>query len=237
MNTVAIPASPPNAAAAPVFGSFLAELAGLVRAAHKRDADHVAAEGYRGRDAPVMVIPGFMASDRSTKRLRGTLTAAGYRAHGWSEGLNLGVTARRFDEVRHRVVALAEDSGAPVALVGWSLGGLYARELAKREPDAVRSVVTLGSPFSGNPRHNRVWRAYELIARHPVDRPPIDVILSEKPPVPTTALWSRRDGMIAPACAHGATGEADRAIELDCTHMTFPSARCSLKAVLEALAV
>ena len=124
----------------------------------------------------------------------------------------------------------------PVSLVGWSLGGLYARELAKRQPARVARVITLGSPFSGNARANNAWRLYEMLNDHPVDAPPIEVRTHEKPPVPTLAFWSRADGVVAPACARGLPGEADRAIELNCTHMGFMTADCALDAVLDALA-
>jgi hypothetical protein len=81
--------------------------------------------------------------------------------------------------------------------------------------------VTLGSPFSGDPRGNNVWRLYEWIAGHPVDDPPIKADLAEKPPVPTLACWSRRDGIVSIACARGLPHESDRRLELDCSHMGF----------------
>src|SRR3546814_3127353 len=87
--------------------------------------------------------------------------------------------------------------------------------------DLVAKVVTLGSPFSGDPRHNNVWRLYELVAGHRVDEPPLKVELGVKPPVPTLAIWSRRDGIVAPACARGTEGQRDREVELDCGHMGF----------------
>ena len=79
----------------------------------------------------------------------------------------------------------------------------------------------MGSPFSGDPRGNNVWRLYEWIAGHPVDDPPIKTDLAEKPPVPTLALWSRRDGIVSIRCARGLPRESDRQVELDCSHMGF----------------
>jgi pimeloyl-ACP methyl ester carboxylesterase len=111
--------------------------------------------------------------------------------------------------------------GRPVILVGWSLGGIFAREVAKLRPELVAKVVTLGTPFSGDPHANNAWRLYELVARHKVDSPPIAVNPAEKPPVPTLAIWSRRDGVVAPACARGGEGESDRQVEVDCSHMGF----------------
>jgi pimeloyl-ACP methyl ester carboxylesterase len=106
-------------------------------------------------------------------------------------------------------------------LVGWSLGGLFARELAKRQPDIVAGVITMGTPFSGSPHSNNLWRLYELVAGHRVDEPPIDTVLAEKPPVPTTAMWSPRDGVVHHRCACGKPGERDRAVALRCSHMGF----------------
>lgn len=168
---------------------------------------------------PVMVLPGFVATDRTTLGLQRALAAAGYRVAGWGLGINNGVRA----DTRDRIVANLEafGRGGKVILVGWSLGGVYAREVAKVRPDLVARVVTLGSPFSGNMRANNAWRLYELVAGHPVDRPPIDADLAAKPPVPTLAIWSRGDGVIAPAAARGQPHESDRQVELRCTHMGF----------------
>ena len=187
-----------------------------------------------GEGRPVMVIPGFLATDWSTVIMRRTLEDAGYRVHGWGLGMNLG--ARR--DLLERMEAQLERAArhGPVALIGWSLGGIYARELAKRQPDRVAKVITLGSPFSGDMRANNAWRLYELINDHKVDAPPIEVRVNEKPPVPTIAFWSRADGIVAPACARGKPHECDRSIELDCTHMGFMTAACAMQAVLDALA-
>lgn len=169
--------------------------------------------------APLMVIPGFLATDRTTLGLQRALAADGWRVAGWGLGLNRGVRPDTLDDMAAQVER--HGRGRKVVLVGWSLGGIYARELAKRRPDLVEKVVTLGSPFSGDPRGNNVWRLYELVAGHKVDAPPIEARVHEKPPVPTLALWSRRDGIVAVACARGEEGERDRHLELDCSHMGF----------------
>jgi pimeloyl-ACP methyl ester carboxylesterase len=187
-----------------------------------------------GNGRPVMVIPGFLASDFSTVVLRRTLRAAGYRAYGWGLGMNLGARTDLLDRMTGQLSRAARRG--PVTLVGWSLGGLYARELAKLHPDKVGKVITLGSPFSGDARANRAWRLYEFINDHKVDSPPLEVRVHEKPPVPTIAFWSRKDGIVAPACARGRPEECDHQIELDCTHMGFMTADCALDAVLEAIA-
>jgi hypothetical protein len=177
--------------------------------------------GPRGPvDGPkLMVIPGFVATDRTTLGLQRALAAAGWRVTGWDLGLNRGVEA----DTRERIVEkiLAFGGGEPVRLVGWSLGGVFAREVAKLRPDLVVWVATMGSPFSGDPRGNNVWRLYEWVAGHPVDDPPIETVLAKKPPVPALALWSRRDGIVSVACARGETNESDQQVELDCSHMGF----------------
>ncbi|MBW0006587.1 MAG: alpha/beta fold hydrolase [Sphingomonas sp.] len=167
---------------------------------------------------PALVIPGFVAHDRTTMALRRALAEAGWRVHGWELGLNLGVRADTVARLRKRLDEIGHHQ--PILVVGWSLGGLFARELARAVPDRVRAVVTLGSPFSGDPKQNNVWRLYQLIAGHKVDETPIPRI-TDKPPVPQLALWSRKDGLIAPRAARGLEHERDKAVELDCTHMAF----------------
>lgn len=168
---------------------------------------------------PLMVLPGFLATDRTTLGLQRALGGAGYRVDGWGLGLNRGASENILEKVAARVER--HGRGRPVILVGWSLGGILAREVAKLRPDLVVSVVTLGAPFSGDPHWTNAWRLYELVAGHKVDSPPVETRIAEKPPVPTLAIWSKRDGMIAPACARGREGESDRQVELDCGHMDF----------------
>jgi pimeloyl-ACP methyl ester carboxylesterase len=180
-----------------------------------------------------MVLPGFLATDRTTLGLQRALAAAGYRVSGWGLGINRGVRP----DILARIVARLEEfgGGEPVILVGWSLGGIYAREAAKLRPELVARVVTLGTPFSGDRRNNNVWRLYELVARHPVDRPPVAGDPAVKPPVPTLALWSRRDGLIAPAAARGEPGERDREQELDCRHMGYAVSGRAFPAIIAAI--
>jgi len=171
---------------------------------------------------PALVIPGFLATDRTTMALRKSLARAGFRVAGWGMGWNLGVKADTID----RLEACIGKMGAtePVLVVGWSLGGLFARELARQCPEKVRAVVTLGSPFSGDPHQNNIWPLYERIAGHKVDEPPIPRVL-EKPPVPSLAIWSRKDGIVAPRAAYGLEGERDEMVELHCAHMAFGVSR------------
>ena len=180
-----------------------------------------------------MVIPGFVATDRSTLGLQRALAAAGFRVSGWGLGWNLGARADTLERIAARIEA--SHSGRPVILIGWSLGGIYAREVAKLRPDLVARVVTLGAPFAGDPHANNVWRLYELIGRHPVDQPPLDVDIGTKPPVPTIACWSRRDGVVAPACARGFPDQSDRQVELDCSHMGFATSPRAWRGIIRLL--
>ena len=129
--------------------------------------------GPRGPEdgPPALVIPGFIANDRTTMELRRALAAGGWRVHPWGLGWNLGAKADTIERLEARLDAI--DDPRPVLVVGWSLGGVFARELARARPERVRAVVTLGSPFSGDPHANNVWRLYEWVARHKVDDPPI----------------------------------------------------------------
>ena len=177
--------------------------------------------GERGpaNGPPLMVIPGFLIDDHMTLGLQRAFARAGYRVTGWGMGLNRGAHRNLLKDIADRLEIFAK--GEPTILVGWSIGGLYAREVAKLRPDLVRSVFTMGSPFSGSLRANNAWRAYEWIAGHPVDRLPIDVDLPSKPPVSTYALWSPIDGVVAPASARGMPAESDERIEVRCRHMAF----------------
>ncbi len=146
-----------------------------------------------------------------------------------------GVTVDIMARIDARMVAVGIGPDRPAALIGWSLGGLIAREYAKHAPDRVSRVITLGSPFSGSLRANNAWRAYEYIAGHPVDRPPVTVRLQEKPSVHTIACWSARDGVVSPASARGGAHERDLALELECSHMAFVAHPKAIRAVAELI--
>ncbi|MES2782829.1 MAG: alpha/beta fold hydrolase [Pseudomonadota bacterium] len=132
-------------------------------------------------------------------------------------GRNLGIKSDIFERMDDRLADM--NNSDHVTLIGWSLGGLIAREYAKYAPHRVAKVISLGTPFSSGPRANNGWRIYEMIAGHKVDAPPLDVTLSAKPPVPTVAIWSMRDGMVAPDAACGEPHESDVRIQENCTHM------------------
>jgi pimeloyl-ACP methyl ester carboxylesterase len=145
----------------------------------------------------VLVFPGLAASDPTTLPLRGYLNTLGYVTEGWSQGFNFGPRAGVLDTARRDLREAHERTGRKVSLIGWSLGGVYARELAKEMPEAVRCVITLGSPFSGPPKATNAWRVYELTSGRDIEAEHDNFELHVAPPVPTTSIFSRSDGIVA----------------------------------------
>ena len=187
---------------------------------------------HQGRHK-VIVVPGFFGNDLSTRPLRRVLAAAGYETHGWGMGFNWGARPDSLDKVEALVERIA--SGDKVTLIGWSVGGVFTREVAKRRPELVERVITLGSPVTGDPRQNNFWRIYERISGYPVDKPPVPVRTEQKPPVPTIALWSPNDGIVAEQCARCAPGESDELFEVGCTHIGFMTCRQTAGVIVELL--
>jgi pimeloyl-ACP methyl ester carboxylesterase len=184
----------------------------------------------------VLLIPGFATNGLRMRHMARELERAGHKVKRWKLGYNLGPSEEKFDRLSQRLLEIHRRYGKPVYLVGWSLGGVFAREIAKRHPEVVAKVVTMGSPFSHTPYSNRVWRTYQLVTGHSVEDPPVRANLREKPPVETVALWSPRDAMISPRAARGLPGERDRAVALRCTHLGFSDSPESIRAVLAELA-
>lgn len=153
----------------------------------------------RGKGRPVLVLPGFMAGDSSTKPLRTLLRALGHNAVGWGLGSNIGPTPKILDGMIALLDKLDKDDG-PVDLIGWSLGGIYAREMARLAPEAVRQVITLGSPFQiSDSSESNVGPMFHALQRAHSDQiimPRIADHAREQIPVPTTAVYSRSDGIV-----------------------------------------
>src|SRR3954470_18716336 len=153
----------------------------------------------KGDGHPVLVLPGLVASDSSTRPLRGFLRNRGYAVSGWGQGRNLGLREGVQRAMVDLVHELSDGHGRKISLVGWSLGGVYARQLAKMMPDRVRSVITLGSPFAGSPKATNAWRVYEMASGQRPDHTDARFggSLAATPPVPTSAIYSRTDGICA----------------------------------------
>jgi pimeloyl-ACP methyl ester carboxylesterase len=151
----------------------------------------------RGDGHTVIVFPGLAASDTSTVPLRRYLEALDHQVLGWEQGNNFGPRAGVLDAAKRRVLEAFEVSGKKVSLVGWSLGGIYAREIAKELPEYVRCVITMGTPFAGGPRSTNAWRLYQAVSGREIDRESENYELHVAPPVPTTSVFSRTDGIVA----------------------------------------
>ena len=153
-----------------------------------------------GEGQPVLVFPGFFAADRSTAKLRSYLNSKGFKAYAWEQGRNPGLSEELYHKLEKRVQALFAEHGCKVSLVGWSLGGLYARLLAHRLPEQVRQVVTLGSPFNISQMgavSGAVERLYERMNPNQQDDPLLaqEALWQQPPPVPSTAIYSEGDGI------------------------------------------
>jgi pimeloyl-ACP methyl ester carboxylesterase len=168
----------------------------------------------------VLVLPGYGAGDSSTSVLRGYLNRIGCRARGWGLGRNHGDVEALLVPVRHAVQRLADRVGAPVQLVGWSLGGVLARETAREAPELVRQVITLGTPVVGGPKYTTVGVRY---AASGVDLDALAAMVAarhEQPiAAPVTAIYSRADGIVAwRACVDPWTPDVEH-IEVGSTHL------------------
>jgi hypothetical protein len=163
------------------------------------------ANAPRGDGHPVLVLPGLAADDRSTVPLRRFLRRLGYRVHDWRLGTNVP-SQELIRRLRDRLTRLHEQDSQPLSMIGWSLGGIYAREIARARPQAVRTVVTLGSPFRPVPGHEshaapfaRLWGTDGPGARSAGDERPL--------PVPSTSVFSRTDGIVPwQACVNAGSG-------------------------------
>jgi len=193
--------------AIPEFGAFLGALPLLSLAPS-------------GDGHPVLVLPGLIASDVSTRPLRSFLENRGYAVTGWRQGRNLGLRQGVQQAMIDLVRELADTHQRKISMVGWSLGGLYARQLAKMMPDRVRSVITLGSPFASHPRATNAWRVYEMASGRRADEqdPRFGGRLSEAPPVPTTAIYSRTDGICAWQGCMEKSSAMSESIEVESSH-------------------
>lgn len=150
----------------------------------------------RGDGHPVLVLPGFMASDKSTGFLRKYLTDLGYDARAWGNGRNLGRFYKMRDVLSQQLRDLHAETGRQVSLVGWSLGGVFARYLALTHPEVVRSVVTLGSPFAGDINATNAKRLYEYMSGEGEPDPGDLARLAGDLPVPNTSIYTRLDGVV-----------------------------------------
>ena len=152
----------------------------------------------KGDGHSVITLPGFMATNNSTVPMRRLLGNLGYEALGWDSGRNVRVNEELIGRLERQLKDANEDSGRKVSLVGWSLGGVLARELAKLHPDRVRFVVSLGSPISDDRNHTNAARLFKFFNGDEPEkiRGGKFTGLDEAPPVPTTSILTKTDGVV-----------------------------------------
>jgi hypothetical protein len=224
----------------PSIGHLIAEPArGLAAAARLPAAAPWLSFAPRGDGHGVLVVPGLLASDGSTAVIRKFLRLLGYEVRGWNLGRNLGPTAEMLSELPRALLAHAESTGDPVSLIGWSLGGIYARELARQHPEQVRQVITLASPFAmTDPQHSRAHGAYQRHShRHAAgSQAPTREHAARPISVPSTAAYSRRDGIVPwQACIEPETALHEN-VEVRCGHLGFGVDPATLWLVADRLA-
>src|SRR5439155_5325470 len=150
----------------------------------------------RGDGHPVLVIPALFSSDRMTRSFRNQLAALGYRVEGWGTGINIGPTQSAWDITAERLRAMASQTGQSVTIIGHSLGGVLARALASERPELVRRVITICSPFR-LPTASRLEPLYRMLSPWHIDEEVLLSRIAAPPPIPTTAIYTRRDGIVA----------------------------------------
>ena len=187
----------------------------------------------------VLVLPGLMANDGSTKPLRAYIRRRGYFVRGWRLGRNLGPTSGIVAGMPGALGDLAEKTGGPVSIIGWSLGGIYARELARTHPTLVRQVITLGSPIGvSNGHRTRADRTFRMLSvLHPrrgeyADRN----LLAASVPVPSTSIYSKLDGIVGWRSCLATPSETHQNVEVRCAHLGFGMDPPTLWAVADRLA-
>jgi pimeloyl-ACP methyl ester carboxylesterase len=182
---------------APGLGLLLAEARGIFEFNASLLLSPLLMRAPRGDGHPVLMLPGFLASDLSMAPMRRYLRELGYDSHAWEMGRNIRGLSRMRLALRDRLAAIHAATGRKVSIVGWSLGGVYARDLALQAPDMVRCVVTLGSPFANDVRATNATRLYELLSGEGADdNPELRAAIAGDMPVPATSIYSRTDGIV-----------------------------------------
>ena len=181
----------------PGVGLLLAEARGLLEFNASVALGPLLMNAPKGDGHPVLALPGFLASDLSMAPLRRLLKYLGYDTYAWEMGRNFGGVIKLRDALRDRLLQIHDATGRKVSIVGWSLGGIYARDLALSMPDAVRYVVTMGSPFAGDVTATNATRLYEALSGEQVQaNDDLRRAIAGDLPVPTTSIYSRTDGIV-----------------------------------------
>ncbi len=190
----------------------------------------------RGDGHPVLVLPGLAASDISTRPLRAFLDDRGYASQGWELGRNLGPRPGVEEGMLRRLKETAQKHGRKVSLIGWSLGGAYAKILANRASEYVRQVITLGSPLTGDPSASNARGLYEYASGKSGDDPRLRAELRKPASVPLTSIYSRSDGIVAWQCSVEREGKETENIEVIGSHIGLGHNPAALYAIAHRLA-
>ncbi len=177
-----------------------------------------------GDGHPVIIFPGLATDGGAVAPLRDHCAALGYTAMDWGRGFNTGPQGdidSWLAQLAEHVSALLAGHSQRATLIGWSLGGIYARELGKLLAPQVRQVITIGTPFNATGDHTHVGWLYRLLSGAPAEMDPILAgRLRTPPPLPTTSIYSRADGVVAwQSCCHAAPGGQVRDIEVSGSHI------------------
>ena len=190
-----------------------------------------------GDGHPVLVIPGIIAHDFQMEPMRRMLDRLGYQTHAWELGFNLA-DLEEVDILEKKVVKLYRETGQKVSVIGWSLGGIYARDLARRHPDKIRQIFTLGSPFRGITKPTRASWVVHALKGNPEDFIDVEWIRELENPtkILTTAIYSKSDGVLPwPYCLDVVEDELHRNREVVSSHLGFPHNREVLKIIADYL--
>ncbi len=195
----------------------------------------------QGDSHPVILFPGLGADATSLIPLREHCRSLVYQAIDWGRGYNTGPQGNVdvwLSQLAQHVLTLLVDSNHSATLIGWSLGGLYAREIAKLTPRRVRQVITVGTPFNADADHTNVGWVYRLVngTAATID-PAMSARLRAAPPVPTTSIYSRTDGVVAwQTCRHDREARHVEDIEIKGSHLGMGWHRAVLNIVGDRLA-
>jgi pimeloyl-ACP methyl ester carboxylesterase len=192
----------------------------------------------RGDGHPVLVLPGLLADDVSTRALRAVLRRLGYQVHGWGLGRNIGPTAACVKGMRDTLSYLNDEYGQPVSLIGWSLGGIFARDLARRSPAAVRQVITLGSPFRlARNTQTRASKVFERFSHLHVEHRTFPLERNAEPlRMPATSIYSHFDGIVHWQACLDTPGERCENIAVMASHLGLGHHPASIWAIADRLA-
>jgi thioesterase domain-containing protein len=230
-----------EAAAPPDYWLLAREWRTVAEYAAARGSAREMSRWPRGDGHPVLVLPGFLAGAPSTQFLRQVLRRSGYRAYDWRLGYNFGVRARMTAQLPARLTDIrARNDGRKVSLIGWSAGGIFARELARAHPDDVRLVITLGSPIRGNQQATHAWRMWRLLNRKSQARQIVSEaarIAREEPlQVPTTCIYSKSDGIVAWQCCLSRPAAETENVEVHSSHLGYGHNVETLRVIADRLA-